>query len=357
MEKIMKRRNFLKKSSLIGSSIFLSSFSVPSHSLRSPYRARINDDKITKVKQAMLSMQRASWEQGVAAQALLELGDDEMVILMAKESVLRQTSEGRLAVVYTDNGVTDPAASGEALLYSAQVTQDSSLKQAADKMLEYLLDKAPKNEAGIIYHTLDAPEIWIDSMYMCPPFLAAAGHFNDAIKQVNGIRHCLWNATDRLYSHRWNDREKIFVNKNYWGVGNGWAIAGISRVLKKLPSNMKSVKEQLVHYVKDAIDGCLEHVRSDYLFHNVINDKNTFVETNLSQMIAYTIFRGVTEKWLDKSYLDYAYKMRNVVHQQVDQYGYVQNVCGAPFFDSPGRATEGQAFFLLMEAAYKNLSK
>lgn|GEM_PF-6427461 len=29
------------------------------------------DDKLTKVKQAMLSMQRASWEQGVAAQAFL----------------------------------------------------------------------------------------------------------------------------------------------------------------------------------------------------------------------------------------------------------------------------------------------
>jgi len=353
----MKRRNFIKKSSLFGSSIFLSSFSLRSHPLSSPNRAQINDAKITKVKQAMLSMQRASWEQGVAAQACLELGDDEMVILMAKESVLRQTSEGRLAVLYTDNGVTDPAASGEALLYSAQITQDARLKKAADKMLEYLLDKAPKNDTGIIYHTLNAPEIWIDSMYMCPPFLAAAGHFNDAIKQINGIRHYLWNATDKLYSHRWNDKEKTFVNENYWGVGNGWAIAGISRVIKKLPSNMKSAKDQLVHYVKDAIDGCIKHIRSDNLFHNVINDINTFVETNLSQMIAYTIFRGVTEKWLDQSYLDYAYNMRNAVHRKVDKYGYIQDVCGAPFFDNPGRATEGQAFFLLMEAAYKNLIK
>ena len=316
-----------------------------------------SNDVIMRVKQAMLSMQRASWEQGVAAQACLELGDEEMAVLMAKESVLRQTNEGRLAVVYTDNGVTDPAASGEALLYAAQVTKDPNLKQAANNMLEYLLDKAPKNEEGIIYHISSAPEIWIDSMYMCPPFLAAAGYYNDAVKQLDGIRHYLWNATDRLYSHKWNDKEKAFINRNYWGVGNGWAISGISRVIKKLPSNMKSTKERLVEYVKDAIDGCIEHIRSDYLFHNVINDNTTFIETNLSQMIAYTIYRCVSENWLDKSYLDYAHKMRNIVHQQIDKYGYVQGVCGAPFFSGPGRATEGQAFFLLMESAYKDFLK
>lgn len=352
----MKRRNFLKKSSLIGSSIVLPSL-ISSNSLNLKNRVPVSDDKLTKVKQAMLSMQRASWEQGVAAQAFLELGDDEMVCLMAKESVLRQTNEGRLSVVYVDNGVTDPAASGEAVLYAAQITNDASLKKAADLMLKYLLYKAPKTESGILYHTLDAPEIWIDSMYMAPPFLAAAGHFNEAIKQVKDIRSYLWNTTNRLFSHRWSEKKKDFVNKNFWGVGNGWAMAGMTRVIKKLPSTMKSEKEQLVHYVKETIDGCMEHVRSDHLFHNVIDDKTTFIETNLSQMIAYTIFRGVTEKWLDQSYLDYAYNMRNAAHQKVDKYGYIQDVCGAPFFESPGRATEGQAFFLLMEAAYNNLLK
>ena len=39
-------------------------------------------------------MQRASWEHGVAAQAMLELGDNEMAYLMAKEAVLRQLEDG-----------------------------------------------------------------------------------------------------------------------------------------------------------------------------------------------------------------------------------------------------------------------
>ena len=48
---------------------------------------------LDKVKRALLTMQRYSWEQGVSAQALLELGNSDLVILMAKEAVLRQSED------------------------------------------------------------------------------------------------------------------------------------------------------------------------------------------------------------------------------------------------------------------------
>ena len=152
-------------------------------------KSTLNDyhTMIDKVTLAMLSMQRASWEQGVAAQAFLELGDDDMVYLMAKEAALRQTEEGRLGVLYRDNGVTDPAASGEAVFYAANCYDDRRLKEASDTMLDYLLNRAPRSASGAIYHTLHAPEIWIDSMYMAPPFLAVTGCYEEAIKQINEI--------------------------------------------------------------------------------------------------------------------------------------------------------------------------
>ena len=46
--------------------------------------------------------------------------------------------------------------------------------------------------------------------------------------------------------------------------------------------------------------------------------------------------------------------MREAAHGKVDEYGIVQGVCGAPNFDRSGSAPEGQAFFLLMEAAYRD---
>lgn len=353
----MKRRNFILKSSVFGSAVLFRPLihdKKPSVSGNNP---DTTDEILDKVKTAMLSMQRASWEHGVAAQAFLELSESEMAVLMARESVLRQLDDGRLSVVYYDNGVTDPAAAGEAVIYAAKITGDEILKEAAGKMLKYLLEIAPKSESGILYHTLNARQFWIDSLYMAPPFLAVAGHYNEAIKQIEGIRSALWDSSKKLYSHIWDDEKKVFKNKDFWGVGNGWAASGITRVIRSLPPEMRAEKYKLITCVKDNIDGCLKHIREDGLFHNVLDDKDTFIETNLSQMLAYSIFSGVKDKWLEANYLEYAYKMRNAAYNKVDKYGYVRGVCGAPHFNKPGRAVEGQAFFLLMEAAYRKLEK
>jgi unsaturated rhamnogalacturonyl hydrolase len=60
----------------------------------------------------------------VTAQVFLELGDDEMVIPMAKAALVRQDKQGILAVLGHDGGVTDPAASGEAMLHAVKLTGD-----------------------------------------------------------------------------------------------------------------------------------------------------------------------------------------------------------------------------------------
>jgi hypothetical protein len=47
--------------------------------------------------------------------------------------------------------------------------------------------------------------------------------------------------------------------------------------------------------------------------------------------------------------------MRLAARAKVDADGFVQGVCGAPHFDQPGVSAEGQAFFLMMEAAAAKL--
>lgn len=314
-------------------------------------------DRIEKVKSAMLAMQRYSWEQGAAAQALLETGDTQLVIQFAKEAVLRQRPDGRLANMGNDQGVTDPACVGEAVLFAAKVTDDKKLKDAADKMADYLLNKAPKTKDGTLHHRTDVPQVWIDSMYMAPPFLAVTGHPVEAVKQIEGFRKIMLDPDKKLYSHIWDEKKNDFIRKDFWGVGNGWTAAGITRVINTLPDGMKADKQRLIGYVKELIDAAIPYMRDDGLFHDVIDKPDTFVETNFSQMLAYTIYRGLKCGYLDESYRAPADKMRSAAITKVDNYGLVQDVCGSPMFNTPGTATEGQAFFLLMEAAYDDASK
>lgn len=306
-----------------------------------------------RVRRVMLAMQRASWEQGAAAQAALEEGDWDLTVLLAREAVLRQGTDGRLAQLGADPGVTDGAAAGEAVLFAAAATGDAALAEGAERLLGYLLRRAPRAADGALLHQLPAPEaeLWSDSAWMAPPFLAAAGQPEDALRQLRALRERLRLPATGLWAHRWSASQGRFTRQAAWGVGNGWAAAGAARTLAHLPPAMAAEREELAGAVRELVDACLARQRPDGLFHDVIDDPSTFVETNLAQMLAWTIYRGVAAGWLDAALLERAEAMRAAVLRKVDASGYVQGVCGAPAFDRPGTAAEGQAFFLMMEAA------
>ena len=309
---------------------------------------------LKQVSQVLLTMQRYSWEQGVAAQAFLELGEIGTAILLARDAVQRQGPDGRLALMHAGESVTDPAANGEALFIAASLTKEPALQVACEAMLNYLLKAAPRAADGTFFHVTDAQEVWVDSLYMAPPFLAATGEMDEAIRQIQGMKNRLWNAERKLYAHIWDESRQAFKRASHWGVGNGWAAAGLTRVIRILPESRAGEKQELATHLKDLLDGCLAYQRPDGLFHDVLDNPESFVETNLAQMLAYSIYRGAAGGWLPHAYKIHADRMRAAAHKKVDADGYVRGVCGAPAFDRAGTAPEGQAFFLLMEAAWKD---
>ncbi len=310
--------------------------------------------RLAKAKNAMLAMQRRAWEQGTAAQALLELGETELVVLFAKDAVVNQLKDGRLGLNEGNAPVCDPCVNGEPVLFAAQVTGDPALRTAADRMLEFAFHKAPRTREGIVYHNHIENRIWVDALYMLPPFLAVAGQPAEALKQVAGYRRILQDPRTKLYSHMWDEDRRDFERKAFWGSGNGWALAGMTRVLRALPTTMAGEKAQLVEWIRELVDAALPWRCADGLFHDVLDDANTFVETNFAQMLAYTLYRGVAGGWMPATYRATADSLRAAAIGKVDAFGIVQGVCGAPHFNKVGTSTEAQAFHLLMEAARRD---
>lgn len=124
----------------------------------------------------------------------------------------------------------------------------------------------------------------------------------------------------------------------HWGVGNGWAIAGMVRVLYLLPADMKAEREQLLGWIKQGLNGVLSHQRPDGLFHDELDDPMAFVDANVAQQVAYSIFRLAEHGDIDEVYVKKAVKSRIAVHGRVDEFGFVQGVCGSPYFSSSGTA-------------------
>jgi unsaturated rhamnogalacturonyl hydrolase len=312
-------------------------------------------ERIKRAALAGLAMERRDWEQGILAQAFLEAGEEENVIRLTKAAIVQRVPDGRLAVVI-EGGPTDPAMGGAAYWHVGQITGDPEIQQAASGLLDWILHKAPRAPDGTLYHVFDHPQVWSDGFNGAPPFLAATGHYDEALHQIDGFRKRLWDPQKKLLAHIWDDTPDAKNPKEFWGGGNGWAAAGLARVIRSLPADLKDERQRLSAFVQDIIDGCLVHQRPDGLFHDVIDRPDTFIEVNLGQMLAFAVYTGVSGGWLPSKYRTAADRMRNAARSKTDSSGYVQSVCGAPNFDRQGTSTEAQAFAIMMEAASAKLA-
>jgi len=298
-----------------------------------------NELLLKKVKTATLSMQRKDWEHGCVAQAFLESGDTLVAIQMSKAATIYTEKNGRLAVL-GNSGLIDCAMLGEALYVSSLKVKDPLLLKANENLKKYILEHATRASDGTLYHA--GQQMWVDSYNCAIPYLASMGNYDEALKQEAGLRKRLWDYDKKLFFHIWDDGEQKWVNKVYWGVGNGWAAAGLTRLIKSLPVSYSARKQQLVIQLTELIDGCLKWQTKEGLFHNILDDPSTFIESNLAQMLAYSIYTGIKGGWLPENYKDKADKMRAAVRAKVDAYGFVQDVCGAPTFDKPGIAPKAR---------------
>src|SRR5271157_356508 len=310
--------------------------------------------RIEKATAAAMAMQRRDWEQGILAQAMVEAGDRQRMILLTRAAMVQQTPDGRMGVVVSGSP-TDPSMGGCAYAKAAEWSGDAEMRQAVSGLLEWIRKGAPRNADGILYHVFGAPEMWSDGFNCAPPFLAAMGFVDEALAQIEGYRQRLWNKEKKLLAHIWDDGIRQFRDGNFWGGGNGWAAAGLARVLRSLPRERSQDRDRLATFAREIVDGCLQHQRSDGLFHDVVDQPATFIETNLAQMLAFTIYEGITAGWLDANYRQHADRMRAAARMKMDADGYVQGACSAPNFNRPGISTEAQAFCIMMEAAGSKL--
>jgi len=190
---------------------------------------------------------------------------------------------------------------------------------------------------------------------MAPPFLAVMGDYDESVKQIEGFRKYLMDPEKKMYYHQWDDTRKEFARKLLWGGGNGWTAAGIAKIINLLPKERQDLIDKMTAYGKEVINGCIVYMRPDGLFHDIIDDSASFVETNLGQMLAYSIYTGIKAGWLDNSYKGKADAMRKAALTKIDESGIVQGACGSPSFDKSGTSTEAQSFFIMMECAYRSL--
>lgn len=312
--------------------------------------------KIELVKNAMLAVQRYPWEQGVCMQACYEIGDITTAVAMAHDAVLRQQADGRLAVINENIAVTDPAANGEMVFRAYELTKDERYLNAAKRMLDYLMKDAPRTEEDILCHNqisfqegFSPDQIWVDSIYMAPPFLAVMGELDEAVKQIKGMYHYLVDEKTGLLRHIYDAAQKRFVREKLWATGNGWALLGIARVLDTARENGRTeLADELKNLFVSILKAMLSYQLEDGRFHDILDEEDSFIDGTSAMMMAAAVFRGCRNGWLSQTMIPYAEKVVETMDLYVDKYGLIHGVCGCPHFVSEGTSAESMAAYLMM---------
>lgn len=134
--------------------------------------------------QVMVDKASHSWEWGTAAEALLELYNNELSVFGPNpfpNGRVPSADPGTFALAYAkqfinrnsqvlvdNSAVGDPASLGVSAILLGQ--SDSTYIGAANRQADYILNQAPTWSNGAISHRPDVAEIWADNMAMSFPF-------------------------------------------------------------------------------------------------------------------------------------------------------------------------------------------
>lgn len=372
----------------------------------------LSDAQINLVSTRLAESAERSWELGVRAQAILELNATRFSVfsragvppsrrvpadmkdpLAPFWDIARQVVDNRgggsepRPLVADDGSSADPASVGVPVILANWTDLDGNAKRYADaarSQYDFLFsDKVRRTEDGAISHRSDQLQIWSDSVYMIPPFLAYYGVVTEnkdiveeAYEQIKEYRKLLRNDDTGLWTH-------IVLGNNqdagFWATGNAWAAAGMLRVYATIKhsrygDDMDGKLDDLEDWVKDIHKAVYRnHFDSESRLHNYLDDNKSFYDSAATALMAATVYRAST--LMDEhEYIPFAERSRMTLFTPNGGVGSDSNRTvfqDYEFFTSDGwlrpvanpvsvkesldngRSPEAQAFAIMMHAAWK----
>jgi unsaturated rhamnogalacturonyl hydrolase len=230
----------------------------------------------------------------------------------------------------------DHVGAGRELLELHRRTRDGQFLEAAGK-LAALNESFPVGSNGERYHRGDTPgwrwQIWVDCMDVDGPFLAALAHatgedryFDRAVGELLGYARTL-QADNGLLFHGFE--RHCGRNGELWARGNGWALMGLVDTLVLLP-RAHTAWSELQERTLRLLDALASAQHASGLWHTVLDDASTYLESTLATMAAYAVREGVKHGVLDASrHAEMERKARAAMHEQVARDGALQRVSDA----------------------------
>ena len=168
--------------------------------------------------------------------------------------------------------------------------------------------------------------LWVDDMFMITDLQAQA-------YLVTGDRKYIDRAAREmvLYLDRIQRPNGLFYHHTetpyFWGRGDGWMAVGMAEMLRMLPKDNPDLPRIRAAY-ELMMSTLLRYQSYDGMWHQIIDNPNTWKETSSTAMFTYAMVLGVKNGWLDKKvYGTAARKAWLALLSYLDENDNLRNVC------------------------------
>ncbi len=303
----------------------------------------LEDDGSSKdCKYDIVSMNQWEWPQGVALFAMYQYysmtGKTEML------AYLIDWFDSHLKKGLPDINVntTCPMLT---LTYLYEETENEEYLPYLDQWCDDVMSRMPRTvEQGFQHVTsdfLNDGQLWDDTLYMTVLFIARMGVLKkddklkeESIRQFLVHLKYLTDTETGLFFHGWDFNGCHNFANALWGRGNSWYTAGLVDYLAMIDLQ-EGVRDYLISTLERQVQTLGELQDESGLWHTILNDKETYLETSASSGFAYGVLKAVREGLLPQKYEKIGLKAVGGVLQQIDEKGVVHGVSwGTPVFYS-----------------------
>ena len=214
------------------------------------------------------------------------------------------------------------------------------VKKVADYVGDYIYNHQSRLEDGTFFrkemmHHFHNMTMWADDLYMSVPFLVRYSQFtgdqkylDDAANQFFGFKKRLFTPEEKIMSHVYDFKYDSKTNVP-WGRGNGWVVFSMTELLEVLPEDHPK-RNDLIEFLNTLCEGYLALQDDEGMWHQVLNDHESYPETSCTSMFIYAFSRGIRFGWLKnpEKYVKAIYKAwKGISKTSVDSNGNVYGVC------------------------------
>lgn len=214
------------------------------------------------------------------------------------------------------------------------------VKMVADYVGDYISNEQTRLEDGTFFrkeqmHHFHNMTLWADDLYMSVPFLSRYYKFtgdikyaDDAANQFFGFKKKLHMPEEGYMSHVYDFKYDSKTGVP-WGRGNGWVVFSMTELLEVLPEDHPKHAD-LIDFLNELCEGYLKLQDEDGMWHQVLNDWDSYPESSCTSMFIYAFSRGVRFGWLKnpEKYVKACFKgWKALAKTSVDTDGNVYGVC------------------------------